>query len=65
MNEDSSQSDYLKVFNMSIWSLVEDLEDSVFGPNGYMQSQSEDSKKGQELRDKFLKNQELPMISVC
>lgn len=40
-------------FQVSIWSLVEDIVESALGPNGYMEQLSKDTSEGSELRKSF------------
>ena len=42
-------------FQVSIWSLTEDIVDSIIGPNGYLERISTDTSDAQRLRDRFNK----------
>ncbi|WP_316367555.1 hypothetical protein [Candidatus Thiodiazotropha sp. CDECU1] len=42
-------------FSVSIWSFVEDIKDSVFGPRGYLDGLARDTPDGERLRDAFKK----------
>ena len=45
----------LSIFRVSIWSFTEDIVDSIFGPNGYLEIMSSNTTEGQQLRDRFQK----------
>lgn len=48
-------------FQISIWSLVEDVVESALGPNGYIEQLSKDTSEGLALRKSF----EKAYVEVC
>jgi hypothetical protein len=49
--EDSSSG--VCIFTVSIWSLAEDIVESIFGPGGYLDSISRNTEESQQLRERF------------
>ncbi len=43
----------VSIFHISIWSLTEDISDSVFGSTGYLGKLADDTPEGHDLREKF------------
>lgn len=50
---DKDRENGVSIFQISIWSLVEDIVDSVLGPNGYLHCLSRDTPEGEVLRKKY------------
>ena len=50
---DVNRDDEMMIFNISIWSLVEDIVDSVYEPNGYLECLSKDNSDGETLRENY------------